>query len=675
MFLLPTPRTPISPRGLPAILALLPMLATTAAWAQTAPAASSESNPEQITVTGKRLEETLPQILEQQGTRIDTVTAEEIAKGGYIDIAQSLGTTVPGLYISPKNGPFDYVDVSLQGSRTEDLLWLIDGIRINNRLYGGTTPLDTLPATIVDRIEVLEGGQALFYGTQAVSGAVNIVTKGFSDTPQGSFSIGGDTNTSGHVDGYYSDSFGRSHFVIFGDVDISAGFQPFRTQDYQPSSTDRDRAYSVYTSGAKYAYDVTDDLRVTALFQDTQGKLDFSQPELVQEAFNQRDENLASLKIDYTPNDAFQVFAKGYYHSWASHYTEYDNVVGSPGALATIEDHGAWGYTDAGLNLMTKVATTPWLDSILGYDYQAYSGSDAVLVITQKSESVNALFGHVATTSNLVPDLKLAAGFRYNVPSFGESATVWNVSGKYDFSDDLFLRGTAGTAFRLPTAEELFANDPDDERGDPNLKPESSIFVNASIGGALDDHHLTWEVVGFARNVSNLIDFGGFDAETNQALFANVPGLVRVRGGELVLTAELSDVSATGSYTYTHSTESGGQQIDRVPAQEAKATIDYHPATLPFGLTASAEYVGRTFQSGLWDGREAYGSYPVVDFAGRVFLDPDRHHTVYFRVENIFDRQYATSLGTAERDADGSNYTYGNLGVPRTLEMRYTYKF
>ncbi|MEI9985148.1 MAG: TonB-dependent receptor plug domain-containing protein [Aliidongia sp.] len=181
---IPTSRsTPL--RTSTAILALLPALAASGAWAQTAPAASSDSNPEEITVTGKRLEETLPQILEQQGTRIDVVSAEDIAKGGYLDIAQSLQTTVPGLYISPKNGPFDYVDISLQGSRTEDVLWLIDGIRINNRLYGGTTPLDTLPATIVDRIEVLEGGESLFYGTQAVSGAINVVTKGFSDTPEG----------------------------------------------------------------------------------------------------------------------------------------------------------------------------------------------------------------------------------------------------------------------------------------------------------------------------------------------------------------------------------------------------------------------------------------------------------------------------------------------------------
>jgi hypothetical protein len=44
-------------------------------------------------VTGKRLEETLPQILEHQGVRVDTVTAEDVAKGGNVDIAQSLQTT------------------------------------------------------------------------------------------------------------------------------------------------------------------------------------------------------------------------------------------------------------------------------------------------------------------------------------------------------------------------------------------------------------------------------------------------------------------------------------------------------------------------------------------------------------------------------------------------------
>jgi len=44
------------------------------------------------------------------------------------------------------------------------LLWLVDGVRISNRLYIGTTPLDTIPAHMVERIEIIEGGQGLFYG-------------------------------------------------------------------------------------------------------------------------------------------------------------------------------------------------------------------------------------------------------------------------------------------------------------------------------------------------------------------------------------------------------------------------------------------------------------------------------------------------------------------------------
>ncbi len=59
-------------------------------------------------------------------------------------------------------GQFSYADVSPQGSRSGDVLWLVDGVRVNNRLYSGTLPLDTLPAHMIDRIEVLEGGQGRF---------------------------------------------------------------------------------------------------------------------------------------------------------------------------------------------------------------------------------------------------------------------------------------------------------------------------------------------------------------------------------------------------------------------------------------------------------------------------------------------------------------------------------
>lgn len=650
-------------------LSLSALLVSTAlpAWGQT-------GQLEEITVTGPRLEQNLPQILATQGVHVDTIPADEILKRGYLDIAQSLQGLAPGLYLSPKNGPFDYVDGSFQGSRTSDILWLADGVRINNRLYAGTTPLDTLPAAMVERIELLEGGQALFYGTQGVAGAINIVTKDFTDTPDGAVSLGGDTNGSGHADGYFRGGWGRSHFVVYADSDISEGFQPFRTRDYQPSSTDRSRAYSVYSVGAKYALDLTDDLRFSTLYQFDDAKLDDSAPELVQQAHNERNEHIASGKIDYTPSDAMQFFAKGYYHRWAAHYTEYDTVIGSPGQLETIENHGPWGFTDAGVNLMAKVQPIQGIDAIAGYDYQAYDGSDAVLVITEKTEDVHAVFGQLATHDDLIEHGKIAAGFRYNDPSAGPSKTVWDVSGRYDLTQDVFVRGLIGTAFRLPTAEELFANDPFDERGNPNLKPEESFNVNASVGGTVNDRHCRWEVVGFLRNIKNLIDYATVDAATGQDVFGNVPGMVRVRGAELDLGTDFTDWSTSLNYTYSHSVKANNLQIDRIPVHQLKGTVEYHPEEQPFDLTATVVFVGNVYRSNLVDGREDYGDYPVLDISGRVYLDQDRRNIVTLRIENLFDETYATGLGNAFRDAGGGRYTYWNLGVPRTVSLRYTYK-
>ena len=397
---------------------------------------------ESVGVVAPKLEEELPQLVERAGARLQTISAAQIQNGGYVDVSQALQALVPGLFLTPKAGPFDYVTASLQGSRTNEILWLVDGVRISNRLYNGTTPLDTLPAHMVERIEILEGGQGLFYGTQAVAGVVNVVTKAFINGATGELQAGGNTNKGGFVSGLGRGTAHGNRYVLYASSDDADGFEPFPAEQYQPSTTDRRRSYDVHTLGGKYAYDFSQQLRFSAAYQFTNGKLDLLQPARsstrqvggLATEFNERNEHIFSTKLDFTPRPTVELFFKGYAHQWDSHYSEIRNSLAAPSSETTISDHEFWGYKDYGANLLAKLTPTRGVEYFAGYDFQNYSGEDEVLLIAPNTERVNALFGQVRTTHDLLPHATITAGVRYNAPSAGESHTIWNVSGRYDLS-------------------------------------------------------------------------------------------------------------------------------------------------------------------------------------------------------------------------------------------------
>ena len=644
---------------------------------------------ESVGVVAPKLEEELPQIIERSGVRSQTITGVAIQNGGYYDVAQALQALVPGLFLTPKAGPFDYVTASLEGSRTNEILWLVDGVRISNRLYNSTTPLDTIPAHMVERIEILEGGQGLFYGTQAVAGIVNVVTKAFSDGKDGLLQGGANTNEGGFVSGLARGNSQGNRFVVYGSTDDAKGYRPFPTDQYQPSTTDRNRSYNVHTFGGKYAYDLSQQLRFSAAYQFTNaarlddlrpGRAGATQSGGPSNVFNERNENIFSAKLDFSPRETATFFFKGYYHRWDSHYTEERNVIGDPGGVDVISDKEFWGYKDVGANVLAKLTPTRGFEYYAGYDFQNYSGEDAVLLIAPNSETVNALFGQVRTTRDLMKRLTLSAGVRFNAPSNSENHTVWNVTGQYDFPKGMFARTTVGTSFRYPDAYELFAIDPTCCFGNPNLKPESSNNFNGSFGGRIQRGETTidLEFIGFYRQVTDLIVDTDDGTGSGNTITANSEDAVRVHGFGFVGSASLTSALATTlGYTYTTSeqgnTLAGGySSLPGLPSNRVNWSMDLHPPRKRYGATLTFFWVGEIFDNVSGFGSVPGGDYAVVDLAGRYFIDAQRRHRINVRLENVFDSDYATRHGRAFPDTGGAAYLTSTLGVPRTLHVSYT---
>lgn len=645
---------------------------------------------EVVAVAAPKLEEELPQQLERVGVRVQTITAAQLQNGAYYDVAQALQTLVPGLFLAPKAGPFDYVSASLQGSRTNEILWLVDGVRISNRLYNGTTPLDTIPANMVERIEVIEGGQGLFYGTQAVAGAVNVVTKSFTEVSDGQLRTGFDSNQGRHVNLFARDTRNGHKYVVYASSNQADGYRSFPLNQFQASATDRRRSYDVLTLGGKYAYDFGSQLRFSAMYQRSDVSLDNLRPARAgatqvggqAEAFNQRAEHVASAKLDYTPRQDLQLFFKGYYHRWDSRWNETRNVIGQPGVQRVISDGEFWGFRDSGANLLAKFTPDPRFEYFAGYDLQRYSGRDDVLLISPNAETVHAVFGQVRTTRELLSRASLAIGARFNAPTNATKSGVWNASGQYDLTPSTFLRANAGTAFRYPDAYELFASDPTCCFGNPNLEPERSTNFNGSLAQRLTmgDTVVTLEATGFYRRVTNLIvDVDDGSGETT--VTANRPDRLQVRGVTLVGSGALSAaVSGSLSYTYTKSERrndlaGGYQALTGIPANQVQATLDLHPARVPAGLTLTVNAVGALDDNVSGFGRVASGDYTVVDLAGRLFLDRRRQHRVNIRLENLFDQEYTTLHARGFNDASPTPYIVNNLGVPRTFHLSYSFGF
>lgn len=159
--------------------ALLLVLSAAPAFAEDAaqPSAPAADTQERIEVTGSHIRRT-----DVEGVApVQTVTHEDLKKKAYDnlgDVVRDLGVnsfgsgTVSGNSTAPGNA-----DISLRGLGADNTLVLLNGQRLPQDAVSGTVDINLIPMAAVDRIEILKDGASAIYGSDALGGVVNIITK------------------------------------------------------------------------------------------------------------------------------------------------------------------------------------------------------------------------------------------------------------------------------------------------------------------------------------------------------------------------------------------------------------------------------------------------------------------------------------------------------------------
>ncbi|GLS84515.1 TonB-dependent receptor [Paraferrimonas haliotis] len=196
-------------------LATSPFIATNALAEET----QVSENVERIAVTGSRIKR---QDMET-ASPVTTINADQIAAGSYTSVEQILQETTASAGAATgaatNNGGRGVANVDLRGMGAQRTLVLVNGRRMVNSGTGADSSVDlnTIPVAMIERIEVLKDGASAVYGSDAIAGVINIITRsdfdGFQLDAQVGMSDKGDGET-GELNLLWGNNFDRGNIVI-----------------------------------------------------------------------------------------------------------------------------------------------------------------------------------------------------------------------------------------------------------------------------------------------------------------------------------------------------------------------------------------------------------------------------------------------------------------------------
>ena len=265
---------------------------------------------------------------------------------------------------------------------------------------------------------------------------------------------------------------------------------------------------------------------------------------------------------------------------------------------------------------------------------------------TKANVSIASGYGQI--TGQVLPNLNLTGGVRYDAHStFGDHVTG-QASAAYVVVPGTILRASFGQGFKAPSLYQLYS-----PYGSLSLRPEEANGWDAGVEQHLFGDRLVVQATYFGRDTRNLIEFAVTDAQPNGG-YQNV-AKTQAEGAELQLDWRATRaLDITANYTFDDDEDRSpgspthGQQLIRQPKNTANLAATY---VWPMKLSTSValRFAGKSFDTSQ-DTEETVvlGDYTLVDV--RASYPLREHLELYGRVENLADKRYETT------------YQYGTLG-------------
>lgn len=593
----------------------------------TATRAFAEDTAETVVVSATRI----PTPQSQVASSITVITADDIAAKDLQTLPDVL-QDVPGLNVVQTGGPGGQTSVFMRGTNSNHVKVLVDGIDVGDPSSSNDTfDFGQFLTPDIAKIEVLRGPQSGLYGSDAIGGVIDIITKSGEGPAQFTAGVEGGSFDTFNQMGGVSGSEGGFHYRA-NIEHFYAGATPVTPLELlAPGEARNDDRYDNVTASTKLGYDATDNFDLGFVGRYTNAQLHFTGDDFTT-GYPDATRSESGVLEYFTRTTAHLVLFNGFLEQTLGFaYSSTSSTDASPddptsyfaGDRIKVDWQGNLRFSDNEI-------------VILGAEHER----EEIRVPFSAGMSINSGYGELQST--LTDNFFNTISLRYDDNDRFGSKVTYRVAPTYLIAaTGTKLKASVGTGFKAPTLSELFQNFPSfGFFANPNLKPETSVGYDAGFEQSLFADKVQFGATYYRNDIKNLIDFNATFTSN-----ANI-GKAETDGVEAFVAYQpIENLNLRADYTYTEANdEIAHLELERRPKNKLSVDARWH-ATDALSFDVDVLYVGSwtdTDREGFvqnvrWPG------YTTADVA--VNYDVNDMFTVYGRVSNLADENYQDPRG------------------------------
>jgi outer membrane receptor protein involved in Fe transport len=433
---------------------------------------------EEVVVSGTRIEVARKNI----PITVSVVSREQIELTNETAVLPVLSYRVPGMFVTERGvtgfgiGSGSAGQISMRGvggtAPNTQVLVLIDGSPQYQGIFAHPFP-DAYVSSDVEKVEVIRGPASILYGSNAMAGAINIITRqqatdGFSLNGRVSY---GSFNTQKYM---ASGGFRDGRFSVFASVNRES------TEGHRESSD-----FNITNGYIKTGYELSDNFRLSA---------DFSLADI-------NSEDPGSI---YNPSLFGIDILRG--KASLSLHNQFERTEGGLIAFYNYGDHDfsdGWISSDyhAGVSLFQGLQLFSGNRVTVGVDYKNTGGIANSGMAANQWNDVTDIAGYTYMQQTLFERLVLSAGIRLENNSLFGTETVPQTGFAYHATDNITVKGSLSKGFRSPTIMELYLFAPN-----PGLSPERMMNYELGISRYCPDRRIRAELTLYLIEGDNVIE-------------------------------------------------------------------------------------------------------------------------------------------------------------------------